>query len=534
MRLGELLWMLVAIFIVVAVCGALTLLIWWLWRKITLPEGAPPPKWTDLSGLKSGMGKAPIVIRLAVVGVLGLLMSAPIGLIHDLIKERAASYSSVVRELSYSWGGQQLLIGPILSIPYTIRYSVTEEQPLTEAEKLELAKLGDLRTTKIIRREIVKEKTAVLLPEDLIINGTLKPQERRRGIYSVRVYTADLALSGSFKRPDFKTLDSRVSEVHWNKAAILVNLSDTKAFRGISPLSLSGRKYKFVPGTKNSPIAPTGFSADVDLTGGGDIAFGFDMTIGGSQGFYVSPIAVASNINLKSPWPHPKYGGTGLPTRHETTDRGFDAVWEVPNLVRNYPQFADIDDFKRERQQKESYSYDEDSHARPAIQTSLMLAEYIIGLDFFEPVFHYSILLRAVKYAMMFIALTFLSVLIFEIATGRKNRARLHLAQYGIIGLGLCLFYLILLAVSEHMPFLPAYLLAATVNVAMIGGYVRAALKRNKEALVVSGILAALYSALYFILKMEEYSLVSGTVLLVLAMIALMHATRNLSRPDEA
>ena len=145
----------------------------------------------------------------------------------------------------------------------------------------------------------------------------------------------------------------------------------------------------------------------------------------------------------------------------------------------------------------------------------------------------YSILTRAVKYAMMFIALTFLSVLIFEISTGRRNGARLHLAQYGLIGLGLCLFYLVLLAASEQLPFTRAYLLAAGINILMIGGYVRAALKRTRAALLVTGILTALYAALFFILRMEEYSLVSGTSLLVIAMIALMHATRDLGRGPE-
>lgn len=109
MRINELVWGLAAIFIIAAVCGALILLIWWLWRKIILPEGAPPPKWADLSALKSVRtyeiitGKALVVLRLVVVAGLGFLMSAPISLIHNLVRERAESYQEVVRELSRSW-----------------------------------------------------------------------------------------------------------------------------------------------------------------------------------------------------------------------------------------------------------------------------------------------------------------------------------------------------------------------------------------------------------------------------------------------
>ena len=529
MRVGEFLWLLVALFLVLSACGALTLLIWWLWRKITLPAGAPPPKWTDLSALKSGMGRAPIVLRLVVVAVLGLLMSAPINIIYDLIRERASSYQAVVRELSQSWGGQQLLIGPLLAVPYTIKYTVSEQAPLTDLERVERARLGDARTTKTIVREVTQDKTAIILPNELAIKGTLEPELRRRGIYSVRVYTADLDLSGSFQIPDFKNLDERTAEVHWNKSRLLVNLSDTKAFRGISSLDLGGRRYNFVPGTGNSPVAPTGFSTEVDVTGLTGFKFAFSMAVGGSQGFYIAPIGVSSNIDINSSWPHPKYSGDGLPTRREQSAAGFEAVWEVPNLVRNYPQVADLEDFKTPQKNQDS----SDSHySRDPAYRSLALSEYVIGVDFFEPVFHYSILTRAVKYAMMFISLTFLSVLIFEIITGRKKTARLHLAQYGIIGLGLCLFYLVLLAASEQMVFTWAYILAAGVNILMIGGYVRAALRRNLEAGLVTGILAALYAALFFILRMEEYSLVAGTSLLVLAMIALMYATRNLGRSE--
>lgn len=529
MRVGEMLWMLLALFVVLALSGALTLLIWWLWRKITLPEGAPPPKWTDFSGLKSGAGKAPVVLRLAVVAVLGLLMSAPVNVIYDLIRERTASYRDVVREISRSWGGTQLLVGPVLSVPYTKKFTVKEVVPLSEAEKVELVLRGNNRTTKTLMREVTENRVAIILPEDLNIKGRLDPELRKRGIYSVRVYTADLTLSGYFKKPDFKTLDEQVHEVHWDKATILVNLTDTKAFRDISLLTLGGHRYKFVPGTKGSAVVPTGFSTEVDLSGPAALSFDFTMAVGGSQGFYVAPIGVTNRINMESPWPHPSYGGDGLPTsRSEDNSLGFKADWEVPNLVRNYPQFAEVSVLSDMTKAAGGYEYG-DTAKIP--QRSLPLAEYVIGVDLFEPVFHYSILTRAVKYAMMFIALTFLSVLIFEISSGGWAGARLHLAQYGLIGLGLCLFYLVLLAASEHLEFLVAYCLAAGLNILMIGSYVWAALHRWRETLVVTSILTSLYAALFFILRMEEYSLVSGTALLVLAVAALMHATRNLSRP---
>lgn len=522
MRIGDIIELLLVLSVVAAFCGALALLLWWLWRKINLPEGAPPPKWNDLSFLRGAAGKAPIVLKLAVVAGLGLMMSAPIDMIHDLVRERTYSYKEVAQEMSRSWGGQQLLIGPVLSVPYTIKYIVKKQEPLSEKERAQLARRGVTQTHKEVETEVTEEYTAVVLPEELRVNGSLKPELRSRGIYSVRVYTIELALSGLFRKPDFKTLDERVSLVHWDKALLLVNLGDTKAFRGISPLKMNEREFNFVPGTRASAVAPTGFSTEVDLSGPDELPFAFDMSVGGSQGFFVAPIAVNTTIAIDSTWPHPRYWGDGLPVERRQTSEGFYARWEVPNLVRNYPQFAGLDYFGS----PVIWAEDDDGPERP----NLRLAEYVVGVDLVEPVFHYSILTRAVKYAMMFIALTFLAVLIFEIGSGRRGRARLHLVQYGLIGLGLCLFYLVLLAASEQMPFTQAYLLAAGLNIAMIGGYVWASLRRAGGALLVAGILSALYAALFFILRMEKFALVSGTSLLVLAVITLMYVTRNLGR----
>jgi|GEM_PF-164590 len=550
MGIGDIIGSLVGFFMVLATCGALTLAVLWLWRRITLPEGATPPKWNDLSVLRGAAGKAPLVLRLAVVAVLALMMSTPIDMIYNLVRERSESYREVVSELSQSWGGQQLLIGPVLSVPYTIKYPVKKQEALSDREKAQLAKRGLKQTHKEVTVEVTEEHTAIVLPEELRIKGKLEPEIRKRGIYSVRVYTVDLALSGLFRKPDFKALDPRTSEVHWDKALVLVNLSNTKAFRHISDLRVGDGNYQFVPGTRGSAVAPTGFSAEVDLSepkdqaadkGSGakrgdappkaivgdavhpaDLPFAFDMAVGGSQGFFVAPIAVSSTIDISSSWPHPKYCGDGLPLTRVQSPTGFQAHWEVPNLVRNYPQLAGLDYF--------SQPVDWDHSVDGPDRARLRLAEYAVGVDLLEPVFHYSILTRAVKYAMMFIALTFLAVLIFEMSTGRRSGARLHLVQYGLIGLGLCLFYLVLLAASEQLPFTRAYLLAAGLNIAMIGGYVWASLKRAGAALLVAGILAALYAALFFILRMEEFALVSGTSLMVLAMIALMHVTRNLGR----
>ena len=152
-------------------------------------------------------------------------------------------------------------------------------------------------------------------------------------------------------------------------------------------------------------------------------------------------------------------------------------------------------------------------------------------MNFFEPVFHYSLLIRAAKYALLFIALTFLGVVIFE--NRKRSGVRLSMLQYCVMGAGLSLFYLTLLAVSEHLGFTRAYVLAAIINVAMTGGYVLAALRAIRPAFLTAGVQGLLYALLFFTLRMEDYALLAGTTLLILAMAALMVATRDLNRPIE-
>lgn len=157
-----------------------------------------------------------------------------------------------------------------------------------------------------------------------------------------------------------------------------------------------------------------------------------------------------------------------------------------------------------------------------------------MGVEFFEPIFHYSLLRRATKYGLLFIALTFLGVVVFENYYGRrKDGAMLSIAQYAVIGAGLALFYVTLLAASEHVGFALAYIIATAQSVAMTGGYVMAAMRQRRPAAFTALVQAMLYALLFFILRMEDYSLIAGAVLLVMATIALMMVTRNINTPTE-
>jgi len=269
-------------------------------------------------------------------------------------------------------------------------------------------------------------------------------------------------------------------------------------------LNWNGSEVGYSPGTRVTDLISHGFHASLKgLNATTDQhVFNTKISINGSQGFRFAPFGENTTVNMKSSWPHPSFQGMTLPTHYEVTDEGFTSSWTIPHLARNYPQ----------------------SWVSSNANASYNLGEFTAGVDLFEPVFLYTKVTRAVKYGILFVGLTFLTFLIFELTT----QARLHFVQYGLIGVALTLFYLVLLSIAEHTTFLTAYLVAAAINIGLITIYTGTALKNWSRASVIFVLLSALYTVLYSLLQLEDYALLMGTMLLLSVLIVLMYVTRNL------
>ena len=269
----------------------------------------------------------------------------------------------------------------------------------------------------------------------------------------------------------------------------------------------AGEAVRVAPGTRLSRLLGTGFHIPLGAWTGEGESFRFDLRLklDGSGGLRFAPVAERTEARIASNWPHPSFQGATLPAEHEISDEGFEATWRVPALARGLPRLWDLE---------------AEQHRLDGLAAGVAIA---------EPVHLYAKVERAVKYAVLYVALTFLTFLVFELVLG----ARLHLVQYGLVGLALSLFYLTLLSLAEHVAFGPAYLVAAAVIVAMIAGYAWAALRSRAQAGIVAVALSALYAVLYTILRMEDFALLAGTGLLVLVTALLMGVTRNLGRPKQ-
>ncbi len=480
--------------ILFAVLAGIGFLIYLLVRKIqhtsTSAMDNDNSKLSNQSGKKVKNMSETLTLRALIVGVIALVMLIPLVMMQGVVDERNGLYRNVLHDIANTWGGRQLLQGPMLVVPFIEKHVNRETTTDENGEEKVKTKIS------------YKTKYAIHLPKDLKISVDIEEQHRKRGIYKSLVYEAAISLSGSFEKLDIENMSDYIHRIDWDKSYFVLGLSDTRAINEVAPLKWNGNELGYSPGTGVTNLISHGFHASIkNLSAAAEKHnFATKISINGSQGFRFAPFGEKTIVSMHSTWPHPSFQGMTLPSNREITDTGFMAEWIIPHLARNYPQAW--------------VSGNVDYH----------LGEFVAGVDLFEPVFLYSKMTRAVKYGILFIGLTFLTFLIFELTT----QARLHYVQYGLIGVALTIFYLVLLSIAEHIVFMHAYVVAAVINIGLITLYTGAALKNWSKAWVILVLLSALYTVLYSLLQLEDYALLMGTMLLLSVLIVLMYVTRNL------
>ncbi|MDR2367874.1 MAG: cell envelope integrity protein CreD [Deltaproteobacteria bacterium] len=482
-----------------------------------IPDPAPSPY-----GAKAQPGPGGrIAWKLAAIAAMSLALAIPLQLAKDLAKEREKRHGGVIRGLAEEWGGHQTLSGPFLAVPVTFTRTVTEKTPLGGPRRGSGDGQEDGQAYGTVYREVTETGLAIMAARRTLAEGTFALEERKRGIFSSKVYLAKFRLVGDFELPGRDELarlaeGKTLKDVDWAGARLVVGLSDTAAIKRVGELTLGGKGYGFRPGGSGSGGLPAGFSAPVSLSGGeGLVPFSLDLDFGGSGAFNLAPSARDTELSVSSDWPHPSFRG-GLPVEREVGEKGFAAKWTVPDLVHAQRGLSLAE---KPQPGEESDPYGGEGEG-----------QYLLGVDFIEPVDDYLLIERACKFGLMFIALTFLILLICDPGPGAKAGRGLHPLQYGMVGLALVLFYVVLLSLSEHVGFDLAYLLAAAINVLMIGGYSAAATRGSRRGLLIAALTAVLYAALYVILRQEDLALLYGAGVLVTVMIALMALTRRVNR----
>jgi len=446
------------------------------------------------------------LLRVLLLGFLSLLLLIPIASIRELIREREQTRDQAKAEIARQWGGAQQLAGPFLVLPYrTVR---------------EVQKDG---------KTMLEEGIAygVLLPEELGIDAEQRSEFRQRGIFTVPVYSSTAQLKGRFIKPSLAAIGVADDAIVWDKAEIVLMLSDLRALRSDLQMQAGGQSLSFQPGGGQLMVglpADDDGDADGESERGGIVHAPWPLSVGavaqdfalslafnGSEQLQFVPLGRVTKVRLEGDWPSPSFNGAWLPLTRSVgaagAPPGFTANWEISDLSRSFGQVWRGDEIPYRS-----------------------LAASTFGLRLFPAVDEYVMAHRAVKYAQLFIVMTFALWWLFEIVGG----VRLHPLQYLLVGAGLCAFYLLQLALSEHFGFRLSYALAAAAVTVQITLYSWSALHSLLRATGIGLAMAGLYTYLFSVLREENYALLTGAIGLFLMLSLIMWITRRIDWGNEA
>jgi inner membrane protein len=419
-----------------------------------------------------------LVGRALMLAILTLLLRIPLGMVDGVVSDRQSYQSEATNNVRDSWGRAQTFVGPMIVLPYSA-------------------------TTGAWTR------AATLLPEKLTIDGKLAPEQRRRGLFSVTVYMATFDVVAEFQTKAVRELLADGRWIDWSAARLTLGLSDVKSINA-SIVEVDGQPVDWIPDT---PTALSSLQAPLKSAGLADrdtVTVRFHVAFSGSGALRMVPLGRHTEASITSSWPSPSFMGRYLPTSQTVETDGFSAKWSISYLGRGYGQL-----------------WDGASSTDPAPRAVL---ESAFGVTLLNTVDAYRETDRAIKYGVMFIALTLATCLMFEFVGGTRP----SVVQYGLIGLSLCVFYLLLLSLSEQIGFGLAYLISAAAVVAQAAIYNWTLLRRRIPALAFGTILAGLYGGLYELLQLEDVALLAGSLLLFAVLSLAMWFTRNLHRAKAA
>jgi inner membrane protein len=424
------------------------------------------------------LGNHPVATKIVTIGLIVLVLMIPLMMLRGLISERTAMRDQAHATVASGWGGRLTTGGPMLRIPYDTTHKDKE---------------GEL---------VVTRHQLYVLPAELNIDANIveEPGPRHVGIYQVPVYQVQVKMNGSFDGQVLAPAADSKATYHWSQARLRLPLSDVRSVRELKQAQFGAKALKFGPA--DIGMFPA-VEAEVDLSGayaGATVEFNFDLKLAGSQALSLLPLAGVTRASVNSTWPDPQFNGAFLPADHSISGEGFTAQWQVLEVNRDFPQAWADGQVDEGRMQASAF-----------------------GVELFQSVDIYQRNERAVKYALMFIALTFLSFYAWELLSG----VAIHPMQYLFVGLALSTFYLLLIALSEHLLFAAAYWLGAGALVTLLGTYIAGALRSRKNGVVVAALMGLVYGLLYLLVLSESYSLLMGAIALFSVLAVVMLATRN-------
>ncbi len=415
-------------------------------------------------------------VKMIIVSFMAIFLLIPSFMIQDIIQERIDLSQNVKNELYHQWGGKQVVSGPVLNVPYSVKVSDENNKVINE-----------------------RHGVAHFLPETLKTAGVLVPEKRKRGIYEVVVYEGNLKLSGSFAQPDVSQLDLPDAQYNWSAAYFTIGVSDMRGIKNMPELVLNGQKCKVDPGVADTDLFQSGITVKANsMNLNQAMNFELELVLNGSEVFSVEALGKTSEVTMTSDWTQPSFTGGFLPTNRQVTANGFTADWQVTHLNRNFPQQWNDRKFKTN--------------------------EADLGVELLIPIDHYQKSMRSAKYAILFIALNFIIFIFIEI----KSKIRIHPFQYSLVAFALLIFYVLLTSIGEQIGFNLAYMISALAVTTLISWFTSAILHNSKMVISVTLLQTGLYLFLFTILQLQDYALLAGSIGLFIILAIIMYGSQQI------
>ena len=414
-----------------------------------------------------------ILVKISFIVILILLLIIPTFMVEQLITERNQRQKESVQEVSDKHAQAQQISGPVLTIPYAI--------PREDGKGTRVSGLFHV------------------LPEKLNISGELNPEKRKRGMYETVVYGSSVHIDGWFDHIDLQGSNLKQENLQLSKAYLTIGVSDLKGVTKQVSIKMNDQSYMFQPGVLSSEVIDHGLHAYCKLDSTlSKQQFEFDLELNGTHYLRFVPIGKETSVKLTSSWKDPSFSGNFLPSTRKITKDGFIAKWNVLSMNRNFPQ---------------SWTGD-----RYNIDSAGFGVDLDLGVDVYQKT------MRVAKYAILFVALTFLVFFFVEIMNG----ILIHPIQYTLVGISLVIFYVLLLAFSEQVDFGWAYFIAATMTISLVCLYAKNLLKSWSLVGLLGAILTLLYVFIFIIIQLQDYALLFGSIGIFLILAITMFFSRKI------
>jgi inner membrane protein len=480
-------------------------------------------------------------VKIATVLAVMVALLFGLGQIQDIVRDRYTHRDAAMRSVADSIAGSQSVVGPIMHSACVESWDVVDRGELSHLKANEASKLSQWNgARKGVAPILVEERREFMLtalPETLTIKSNTGVETRSRGLFPVNVYTMKAQLVAQW--PSMEKLKPaqthKGSRMVCGAPIVMVSVGDPRGIRS-AQLRVDGQDYKLKAGTFH-PSYSRGVHAmlpDSVRNKTDAVSAEINLELVGTEHLSIVPLGETTQVQMQSNWPHPSFGGRFSPAERTVSDKGFEASWRVTSMASNAGQAV-----MRGRPACQSmdgnYFENTSSNMAAVSDAATAAAEAASGkadkgcaetlyISFIDPVNPYALSDRATKYGLLFVVLTFVAVGLFEL----MHRLRVHPVQYFLVGSAISIFFLLLVSLSEHLGFGPAYASAAVACVALLTYYASHMLGGARRGVPFGLGIAALYGLLFVLLQLEQTALVVGSIALFVVLAAVMALTRKL------